>query len=111
MQRLIEVSIANRLRRPYNSTESPGEISTVTNKVTNNWVAALRELAPDSGAYLNEADPNEPDWQTAFYGANYQTLLSIKKKYDPDNIFYAKTAVGSEAWTELSDGRLCASTY
>jgi hypothetical protein len=31
----------------------------------------------------------------------------VKKKYDPGNIFYATTAVGSEAWTVASGGRLC----
>ncbi|KAL1873923.1 hypothetical protein Daus18300_003795 [Diaporthe australafricana] len=29
---------------------------------------ALRELAPDSGCYVNEAFPNEPDFQHAFWG-------------------------------------------
>lgn len=28
----------------------------------------LRDLSPGSGAYFNEADPNEPDWQRSFFG-------------------------------------------
>ncbi|CAZ84751.1 unnamed protein product [Tuber melanosporum] len=74
--------------------------------ITNNWGRQLRELAPESGAYLNEADANEPNFQREFYGENYSRLLSIKNKYDPAGIFYALTAVGSDAWTQKPDGRL-----
>lgn len=58
----------------------------------------LRELSPQSGAYLNEADPNEPDWQQSFFGKNYPRLLEIKKKYDSDGLFYCNKCVGSEFW-------------
>ena len=57
--------------------------------------------------YLNEADPFEPDFQTQFYGVNYPRLLRIKDKYDPFGVFYATTAVGSDRWEVLADGRLC----
>lgn len=56
---------------------------------------------------MNEADYNQPDWQEVFYGVNYQRLLSIKKKYDPFDLFWGKTAVGSEGWELKNDGRLC----
>ncbi|XDG05430.1 hypothetical protein ABKA04_005045 [Annulohypoxylon sp. FPYF3050] len=39
--------------------------------------------------------------------SNYQKLLDIKHKYDPNNVFWAATAVGSDAMTVASDGRLC----
>ncbi|KAL6231479.1 hypothetical protein BDW75DRAFT_233574 [Aspergillus navahoensis] len=61
----------------------------------------------EAGAYLNEADWNQPNWQTVFYGENYERLLKIKDKYDPEQIFYGRTAVGSERWVERLDGRLC----
>ena len=51
---------------------------------------------------------NEPNFQSSFYGSNYQKLYSIKQKYDPTGIFYAKTADGSDDWVEMSDGRICA---
>lgn len=54
-----------------------------------------------------KADFRQPNFQQAFYGANYQTLRQIKAKYDPFDMFYATTAVGSDEWTESSDGRLC----
>lgn len=76
-------------------------------QVTDVWGDRLRSLSPNSGAYVNEADPYEPNFQEAFYGNNYARLLSIKQRYDPDSVFYATTGVGSEDWVATSDGRLC----
>jgi len=59
---------------------------------------ALVALAPDSGAYRNEADPTEPNWQETFYGTNYPRLLQIKKEVDPTGVFWCKACVGSELW-------------
>lgn len=75
--------------------------------VTNDFVPALEAITPNGAAYLNEADFNQPNWQKTFYGSNYPRLLSIKQRYDPDGIFWAKTAVGSEGWEVADDGRLC----
>lgn len=55
----------------------------------------------------SQADFRQPDWQKYFFGKNYPALQKIKAKYDPDDIFYAITAVGSEAWKQHKDGRLC----
>jgi len=46
-------------------------------------------LAPYStgGSYLNFEDSNDQDRVAAVYGANYQRLMEIKRKYDPDNLF------------------------
>lgn len=67
-------------------------------------------LTPGGGAYLNEGDLHQADWQDAFYGAaNYAQLSQIKNRYDPTHMFYGLTSVGSEYWTVESDGRLCQS--
>lgn len=77
-----------------------------------------RDLTPASeggGSYLNEASVDEPNWQEAFYGDKYEKLLAIKRKYDPDGLLYAPTAVGSEEWEvrnpevgyTTQNGRLC----
>jgi FAD/FMN-containing dehydrogenase len=79
------------------------------NELTNSIIPQLEAVTPGSGAYLNEADFQQLNWQEDFYGSNYERLRKVKKKYDPDNLFYATTAVGSEAWTVASDGRLCRS--
>lgn len=55
---------------------------------------------PDSGAYSNEADVREPNFQVTFFGQNYAKLKSIKKIYDPDDLFIVGAGVGSEDWDE-----------
>jgi FAD/FMN-containing dehydrogenase len=62
--------------------------------------AAMKVLAdatPGAGSYVNETDYFEPDWQHAFWGMNYERLLAIKRKYDPDGFFVCHHCVGSEA--------------
>lgn len=76
-------------------------------KMTNEYIPALRELSPDAGAYMNEGDFRQPDFQQVFYGKNYDRLRQIKAKYDPKDLFYGVTAVGSDEWNVRSDGRLC----
>lgn len=49
----------------------------------------LRELTPGGGCYMNEADYLEENWQTAFFGTNYDRLLRIKQQYDPSNFLIA----------------------
>ncbi|KAJ6492778.1 FAD-binding domain-containing protein [Mycena vitilis] len=48
--------------------------------LANNLTQALRDIAPDSGAYMNEAFLYEPDFETAFWGDNYPRLLALKHK-------------------------------
>ena len=55
-------------------------------------------VGPDAGSYSNEADSIEPNFQTTFYGPNYNKLLSIKRKYDPHGLFIVNSGVGSEEW-------------
>ena len=68
----------------------------------------VEAATPGSGAYINEADFRQPDWQEAFFGSNYEELLRIKKTWDPQGLFYSVATVGSEAYTVRDDGRLCA---
>ncbi|KAJ5759085.1 hypothetical protein N7520_006241 [Penicillium odoratum] len=77
------------------------------NKMTYEFIPKLEALAPNSGAYMNEGNFQQPDFQRVFYGSNYDALRKVKSKYDPNDIFYAKTAVGSAEWREREDGRLC----
>ena len=60
----------------------------------------LREITPGSGAYFNEADPNEPNWQNTFFGANYARLKQIKDRVDPQGLFMCLHCVGSEDWSK-----------
>jgi len=53
--------------------------------VTHSW-----ELVHPFGSgrvFQNFADPELKDWAAAYYGENYQRLLTIKARYDPDDSF------------------------
>ncbi|KAI0869257.1 FAD binding domain-containing protein [Hypoxylon argillaceum] len=57
-------------------------------------IEPLKELSPGGGAYLNEANYLEPDWQQTYFGSNYERLLEVKEKYDPSHIFDCYKCVG-----------------
>jgi hypothetical protein len=102
-------------------------INLVTQQTAAGWKAAddqlnsqilgpIRTISPAGGAYGNEADISEPNWQQSFWGANYPRLLSIKKQVDPTGLFYVHHGVGSEDWyvddggivgVQSTDGPLC----
>ena len=89
----------------YGSTAFPGfpppELATAGDRRARVQAAmtALRAAAPDTGAYVNECDYFQPDWQRAFWGRNYPRLADIKRRYDPDGLFFVHHGVGSEAWS------------
>jgi FAD/FMN-containing dehydrogenase len=62
-------------------------------------MSTLRAAAPDTGAYVNECDYFQLDWQKAFWGPNYPRLLAIKRRYDPDGLFFVHHGVGTEDWS------------
>ncbi|KAK3986410.1 hypothetical protein QBC44DRAFT_248259 [Cladorrhinum sp. PSN332] len=72
----------------------------------NRLMEPLKAATPGGGAYLNEADPAEPNWQESFYGVNYKRLKRIKGERDPWGVFWAPTTPGSEAWKVEGDGGL-----
>ncbi|CAM1503621.1 Fc.00g012120.m01.CDS01 [Cosmosporella sp. VM-42] len=76
-------------------------------RITNEYVPLLTSVTPGAGAYLNEADFNQPSWEETFYGANWVKLSLIKKKWDPTSVFYNFKGVGSDAWTVANNGRMC----
>lgn len=49
-----------------------------------------------AGTYYSEADVLESNWQTAFFGDNYNELVSIKQKWDPKNVFVVYKGIGYE---------------
>ncbi|WP_197681333.1 FAD-dependent oxidoreductase [Afipia sp. GAS231] len=59
----------------------------------------LRKIVPDAGSYVAESSFFESEWQNSYWGPHYPRLLAIKKKYDPDGLFFVHHGVGSEAWS------------
>ncbi len=71
---------------------------------------ALRALASESAPFPNEANHAMPDLERQLFGPNLERLRRIKKKWDPENVYYSRAGVGSDAWTPDAEGRLCRST-
>ena len=67
---------------------------------------ALLAVAPRAGAYVSESDYFQAGWQDAFWGANYPRLAQVKRKYDPDGLFFVRHGVGSEGWSDDGFTRL-----
>ncbi|KAF2670170.1 FAD-binding domain-containing protein [Microthyrium microscopicum] len=68
--------------------------------------STVRTVAPEMGAYGNEATNIEPNWQEAFWGSNYKKLVDIKTKYDPDHLFWVSPGVKAD-YMSVQNGRLC----
>jgi FAD/FMN-containing dehydrogenase len=98
---------SNIVARGWAPGTSEADKDVVRKDVTYNKTAAMKAQAPDTGAYMNEADRLDPDWAKSFYGAHYLPLLAIKTLRDPTGVFYCPTCVGSAAWKEDATGRLC----
>ena len=75
-----------------------------TSYLRNIEIPALKQIAPDTGAYLNEADPTEPMWQQTYWGENYPRLLSLKRYWDPEGVFWCVPCVGHlDGWEVAGD--------
>jgi hypothetical protein len=93
------------------------------------YLSVFDTLSVNSAAYVNEvrydpgsavfdsvltclllcqASPFEKDWKKTFFGSGerYEKLLSIKKKYDPNNTLWCFPCVGGDIYKEDKDGRL-----
>ncbi|GAB7360903.1 hypothetical protein MBLNU230_g0889t1 [Neophaeotheca triangularis] len=92
---------------PWNFTAPWEEMLAQQDLMTDVLIPKLAAFTPNGSCYLSEGDFRQPDWQSVFYGRNYERLLSVKRKYDPFDVFYATTAVGSEYWEVAEDNRLC----
>ncbi|VDC02797.1 unnamed protein product [Peniophora sp. CBMAI 1063] len=84
----------------WNDTVSPSDAVALQERFFSQNVPVLAAATgeDDSGAYSNEDNVLEPDFKTTFFGPNYDRLLSIKARYDPDDLFIVRAGVGSERW-------------
>jgi len=60
---------------------------------------ALFEVGPGAGAYLSESDFFDVNWKTRYWGLNFDRLAAIKKRYDPEGLFFTHHGVGSDEWS------------
>lgn len=53
------------------------------------WIRDFRNELADhtTGAFINFVDVDVENWQEAYYGENFERLVEVKSKYDPDNLF------------------------
>ncbi|KAL4947776.1 hypothetical protein BDW69DRAFT_204026 [Aspergillus filifer] len=82
---------------PYASL---AEQEAIRKNLTEVEVEKLRSVegADKMGAYLNEANAYEKNFQSSFWGSNYPRLYAIKQKWDPTGLFIARSGVSSEDW-------------
>jgi FAD/FMN-containing dehydrogenase len=59
----------------------------------------LRRVAPATGSYLSESNYFNEHWTEAYFGPHYPRLREIKKRYDPEGLFFVHHGVGSEEWS------------
>ncbi|ETS77396.1 hypothetical protein PFICI_11270 [Pestalotiopsis fici W106-1] len=91
----------------WNPTGSIESLQSLQSTMNTNVVQVLRPLTPGSGSYSNEATFDLPTWKEDFFGENFERLLKIKNRYDPDGVLYGPATVGSDKWKVAQDGRLC----
>jgi len=84
----------------WEDSTSASDVELIKQNLTTNIVPVLAAVTgeSDSGAYSNEADVREPNFQVTFFGKNYARLSAIKAKYDPKDMFIVGAGVGSERW-------------
>jgi hypothetical protein len=81
---------------PYSLGIWTGWPDSADDKVNIDWTRSFfRAVQPfGAGAYVNYLGEDEGYRLDEVYGANYERLLAIKKKWDPDNLFRENHNIG-----------------
>jgi hypothetical protein len=64
-------------------------------------MAALRVAAPETGAYVNECDYFQPDWQKAFWGPNHARLATSSDSTTPTASLSSTTALAAKTGAKM----------
>jgi len=81
------------------TTATPQDILAVRKNVTR-LADGVRAVATDAGAYVNEAEIFEPNFQKSYWGDNYPRLRDFKRKLDPKDLLIVHQGVNSEGWDD-----------
>lgn len=99
--------VHNIVARGWASGSSNATINAVYDDITYNKTQAMKDLAPSTGCYMNEADRFDPDYLQDFYGEHRWKLSEIKRRRDPRSVFYCPTCIGRERFRVQPSGQIC----
>lgn len=95
------------INRGWPGNQPPEVQKAIEDEITNVQTPILKSLEPGKmGAYVNEVDSHEPDFQQSLWGENYERLYEIKQEWDPSGLFIARLGVGSEDWDDAGFCRI-----
>lgn len=81
--------------------EDPSRAQEITNWAKNYW-QAVHPYNRDGG-YINFIGTDEPEGRLkATYGENYERLVQVKTKYDPNNVFHINHNIKPSSTTSKS---------
>ncbi len=94
---LVIMASSQQYKYPGVSEREPSpEVARDLGDALNRAMGFIKDVTPGAGTYSTESDFFLEDWQQNQWGSNYPRLLSIKKRYDPTNLFRVHHGVGSE---------------
>lgn len=99
--------VHNIVARGWAAGSSSATIQAVYDDITYNKTQAMKDLAPNTGCYMNEADRFDPEYLQDFYGEHASKLSEIKRRHDPQSMFYCPTCIGSELFRVQPSGQIC----
>lgn len=91
----------------FSADASLQKLETIQVKI-NTWQTLFTSLTLNDEAYMNETTYDDSDWKANYFEENYDTLLKIKRKYDPSFALWQHTSVEADVYWEMTnDERLC----
>ena len=99
--------VHNIVARGWAPGSSDATIRAVYDDITDNKTRAMKELAPTTGCYMNEADRFDPEFLRDFYGEHRGRLEGIKRRRDPRGVFFCPTCIGSDWFVVRPSGQIC----
>ncbi|OAA67417.1 FAD-binding, type 2 [Cordyceps fumosorosea ARSEF 2679] len=99
--------VSASLTLPWSFDAPFADMRAAQDRITTEVQPLVDRATPGGGAYMNEADYQQPDFKEAFFGDNYDRLRAVKRAWDPEGLFYAVAGVDSDRWEVRGDGRLC----